>query len=217
MDLYFERHDGQAVTCDDFVQAMQDASGVDLAQFRRWYAQAGTPVVTRARQLRRRARRTYTLDARAAHAAHARASRPSCRSTFRSRSACVGPDGRDLPLRLDGEAAPGGDDARAATCASARSRSASSTSTRAPVPSLLRGFSAPVTLEFDYADDELAFLAAHDSDPVNRWDAAQRSFADAMLRARRATTATAARSRCPRALVDVVARAARRPRAATRR
>ena len=85
-----------------------------------------------------------------------------------------------------------------------------------PVPSLLRGFSAPVMLEFDYTDDELAFLAAHDSDPVNRWDAAQRSFARAMLALARDHRA-GRRSRCRAPLVDIVRVAARRPRRATPR
>ena len=99
MDLYFERHDGQAVTCDDFVQAMQDASGVDLAQFRRWYAQAGTPVVRVARRLRRRGAHATRSTLAQRTPADARAAATRRRSTSRSRSACVGPDGRDLPLR----------------------------------------------------------------------------------------------------------------------
>ena len=178
LDLYFRRHDGQAVTCDDFVQAMQDASGVDFTQFRRWYSQAGTPVVT--------ARATFD-------AAHA-----TCTLEFVQRTPAtpgqpsklplhipiaiglVGPDGRDIPLRMDGEAEAGSGTRVLHLQQQSQSFRFIDVSAR-PVPSLLRGFSAPVAIEIDLTDAELAFLAAHDSDPVNRWDAAQRSFARAML------------------------------------
>ena len=93
MDLYFERHDGQAVTCDDFVQAMQDAvAALDLAQFRRWYAQAGTPVAARARPLRRRGAHATRSTSRSTRRRRP-ASRTRRRSTSRSRSACSAPTG----------------------------------------------------------------------------------------------------------------------------
>ena len=85
MDLYFKRHDGQAVTCDDFAQAMEDASRVDLGQFRRWYSQAGTPVVD-VRGTLRCGDADVHAGCRAKHARHARAGREGCRFTFRSRS-----------------------------------------------------------------------------------------------------------------------------------
>ena len=111
MDLYFARHDGQAVTCDDFVQAMQDAAqgadGVDLAQFKRWYEQAGTPVVSVRGPLRRR-RAPLHARRRAATARRRPGSRTRCRSTSRSRSACSVPTAAICRCGLTGEAAPAG-------------------------------------------------------------------------------------------------------------
>ena len=182
MDLYFERHDGQAVTCDEFVQAMEDASlatgGPGLAQFRRWYSQAGTPVV-RATGHYDAARRTYTLEV-----AQRTAPTPgqAVKQPFHIPLALglVGPDGTDLPLRLAGDTGPAGT-TRILSLTEERQTFVFVDVPAAPVPSLLRGFSAPVRLEFDYSDAELAFLAAHDSDAFNRWDAAQRSFCNAIL------------------------------------
>jgi aminopeptidase N len=183
MDLYFARHDGQAVTCDDFVQVMQDASGVDLSQFRRWYSEAGTPVVATASRYDPAARR-WTLEV--SQSLPSRGSGPA-RPPLHIPLALglLGPDGRDIPLRLAGEAAAQG------TTRVLELRSAAQTFEfvdvpARPVPSLFRGFSAPVRVEYDYGDDELALLAAHDSDAVNRWDAAQRSFTGAVLALARA-------------------------------
>ena len=177
MDLYFARHDGQAVTCDDFVASMQDANAADLRQFRRWYAQAGTPVVHVGGRYDASAR-TYTLDVTQATAA---TPGQTTKLPFHIPLAVglVAPDGADLPLRLDGEAAAG------ATTRVLDVRDAAQSFRfvdvpAAPVPSLARGYSAPVKLEFGYSDADLALLAAHDSDAVNRWDAAQRSFARAI-------------------------------------
>jgi len=182
MDLYFERHDGEAVTCDDFVQAMEDASigsdGPDLKQFRRWYGQAGTPVV-RASGRYDAARATYTLEL--AQRTAPTPGQPD-KAPFHVPFAVglVAPDGTDLPLRLDGDATSDG--MTRVLSLTAETQAFVFVDIRAqPVPSLLRGFSAPVRLEFDYTDAELAFLAAHDSDPFNRWDAAQRSFCRAIL------------------------------------
>ena len=89
-------------------------------------------------------------------------------------------NGNDLPLTLEGEASAG-PTTRVLNLTEPRQIFRFVDVPGAPVPSLLRGFSAPVKLLHEYRDDELAFLASHDSDPVNRWDAAQRSFADALL------------------------------------
>jgi len=178
MDLYFRRHDGQAVTCDDFVQAMADASGVDLAQFKRWYAQAGTPELT-VRGTHDPAAKTYTLDV-------TQRTPPTPgqaeKLPFHVPLAIglLGPDGRDIPLRLAHEAAPVGT-TRVLEVTQARQTFVLGGIDAPPVPSLLRGFSAPVRVDFPYTAHDLAFLAAHDSDAVGRWDAAQRSFADAIL------------------------------------
>ena len=177
MDLYFERHDGHAVTCDDFVQAMQDASELDLAQFRRWYSQAGTPIVS-SRGRYDPASKSYTLELEqktpaTAGQAHKRPFHIPFAVGLLDRN------GNDLPLKLDGETAHGAT-TRVLSLTEARQSFRFVDVPVAPVPSLLRGFSAPVKLVHDYREGELAFLAAHDSDPVNRWDAAQRTFADAL-------------------------------------
>jgi aminopeptidase N len=171
MNLYFKRHDGQAVTCDDFVAAIADANGRDLAQFKRWYAQAGTPRVTV----------TTRHDAAAAvfelTLSQATAPTPgqSTKEPFHIPFAVglLGRDGTDLPLQLEGEAAPQG--TTRVLDLTQPSRTFRFVNVPDPVvPSLLRGFSAPVTVEMNYSDDELAFLAAHDSDPFTRWEAGQR-------------------------------------------
>ena len=183
MDLYFDRHDGAAVTCDDFVQAMADArvngSMPDLQQFRRWYAQSGTPIV-RAAGRYDAATRTYTLEL----AQHTPPTPGQARKEpFHIPVAVglIGPDGRDMPAKLDGEAQEAAAATRVLSLVEARQSFRFVDVAQPPVPSLLRGFSAPVRLQFAYADHELAFLAAHDSDPVNRWDAAQRIFVQAIL------------------------------------
>ena len=178
MDLYFERHDGRAVTCEDFLQAMQDASGIDLAQFRRWYSQAGTPVVA-SRGRYDAAARTYTLDLEQKTAgtpgqAHKRPFHIPFAIGLLDRA------GNDMPLTLDGESTPG-PTTRVLDLTEARQSFRFVDVNAAPVPSLLRDFSAPVKLAHDYSEHDLALLAAHDSDPVNRWDAAQRSFSDALV------------------------------------
>ena len=189
MDLYFERHDGFAVTCDDFVTAMEDASGVDLRQFRRWYAEAGTPVVRVQGFWDRPSRRYRLLLEQSLPPREDEASRPALHMPFAV--GLVGPDGRDLPLRLASEAAVG-PATRVFELRAVREVLEFADVDVAPVPSLFRGLSAPVRVEFAYGDDDLALLAACDSDPVNRWDAAQRLLASAILAAARARRAGAA-------------------------
>lgn len=170
MDLYFERHDGQAVTCDDFVAAMEDATGKDLGQFRRWYSQAGTPelAVTGEHDA---AARTYRLTVR-----------QSCPPTpgqptklpFHIPLALglLDRSGADIPLRLAGEPAPAGT-SRVLDVTQPEQVFEFADVPHQPVPSLLRGFSAPVKLRVPYTDDDLTFLMAHDSDAFNRWEAGQ--------------------------------------------
>ncbi|MEP7062359.1 MAG: aminopeptidase N [Betaproteobacteria bacterium] len=178
MDLYFDRHDGQAVTCEDFVQSMSDATGVDLAQFRRWYAQAGTPVVNARGEYDARAR-TYMLEV-SQHTEPTPGQTSKLPFHLPLAVGLVGGDGRDLPLQLEGEPVASGT-TRVLDIREPLQRFTFVNVATRPVPSLARGYSAPVRLEFHHTDDELAMLAAHDSDPVNRWDAAQRSFANAIL------------------------------------
>jgi aminopeptidase N len=179
-DLYFSRHDGQAVTTDDFVQAMEDANGIDLTQFRRWYEQAGTPEV-QARGEYDAATRRYTL--------HLSQQTPPTPGQPEKRPfhipvamALLDQDGTELPLRLQGEAAASGN-GRVLAFTAATQQFVFEDVPSAPVPSLLRGFSAPVKLTFPYTDADLAFLMAHDSDPFNRWDASQRLALGVILRA----------------------------------
>ncbi|MCC7412302.1 MAG: aminopeptidase N [Gammaproteobacteria bacterium] len=176
MDLYFERHDGQAVTCDDFAQAMQDASGVDLTQFRRWYDQAGTPVLEVEDRYDAAAAR-YTLTVRQISASGEPAPAPL---HVPIAVGLVGADGADLPLRLAGENAPSGT-TRVLSLTGAEQCYTFEDVPAPPVPSLLRDFSAPVVLRYPYGEDALTHLMAHDSDAFNRWEAGQRLALNLML------------------------------------
>ena len=170
MDLYFERHDGQAVTCDDFRAAMADASGKDLGQFERWYLQGGTP----------RLKVTSSFDAAAGSFTLTLAQ--SCPPTpdqddkqpFHVPVAVglIDPDGNALPLQLEGEAAPGAT-TRVLELVGAEQSFTFVGLGAQPVASVLRDFSAPVIVEYERPEEEYAFLMAHDEDPFNRWDAGQ--------------------------------------------
>ena len=176
MKLYFERHDGHAVTCDDFAQAIADANPgsalqVLLPQFKRWYSQAGTPRL-HAKGTYDYANRTYALELS-----------QSCPATpgqieklpvvIPVGLGLLSQSGAEVPLQLFGEPQPvPGQRTFVVT-------QASETLTfinidDEPVPSLLRGFSAPVILDYAYSDGQLLALLANDSDPFNRWEAAQR-------------------------------------------
>jgi aminopeptidase N len=171
MDLYFQRHDGQAVTCDDFRAAMADANRADLAQFGRWYSQAGTPVVE-CRGTYDKAERTYTLDL-AQSCAPTPGQEDKQPFVIPLAVGLVDPRGRDMPLTIEGA-----DATQAATTAvleltRSHQRFVFTGVDTEPVPSLLRGFSAPVTVRFEYADAQLLHLMAYDSDLFNRWEAGQ--------------------------------------------
>jgi len=176
MKLYFERHDGQAVTCDDFAQAIADANPDSelarlLPQFKRWYAQAGTPRL-KATGVYDATARTYTLTL-----AQSCAPTPGqpVKEAFVIPVALglLGADGQPLPLQLEGEATAGAADRTVVLTESSHCFTFVNVDTP-PVPSLLRGFSAPVLLDIDYTDDELLKLLAHDTDAFNRWEAGQR-------------------------------------------
>lgn len=170
MDLYFARHDGQAVACDDFRAAMADANQRDLQQFERWYSQAGTPRVAATMQYDAAAK-TVELTLR-----------QSCPPTpgqaeklpFHIPVAIglLDAKGRDIVLNDGGKGK--GSTTRVLELTQAVQTFHFSGISEQPVPSLLRGFSAPVVLEYSYSDAELAFLMAHDSDAFNRWEAGQR-------------------------------------------
>ncbi|AIS17099.1 aminopeptidase N [Pseudomonas rhizosphaerae] len=169
-DLYFERHDGQAVTCDDFIRAMEDANGVELGQFKRWYSQAGTPRLQVSEQFDAQAR-TYSLTLR-----------QSCPATpdkveklpfvIPVALGLLGANGQELPLRLADEASAVGT-SRVLAVTEAEQTFTFVDIPEQPLPSLLRGFSAPVKLSFPYSRDQLMFLMQHDTDGFNRWDAGQ--------------------------------------------
>jgi len=182
MDEYFRRHDGQAVTCDDFVAAMERAllaqhPGASLAVFRRWYEQAGTPRVAVATHWDETTH-SYTVTLRQA-CPRVGVERQSDRikQPFHIPFALglVDADGRDLPLRLAGEPRSGrAPTTRVLDFTEALQHFTFLDVAQMPVPSLLRDFSAPVIVEHDYTDAELAHLSAHDSDAFNRWEAGQR-------------------------------------------
>ncbi|WBA87649.1 aminopeptidase N [Endozoicomonas sp. GU-1] len=165
-DLYFARHDGQAVTCEDFVKAMEDASGRDLGQFRRWYSQAGTPVLKVSDEYDEE-NRQYRLTIE-----------QSCPATpgqkeklpfhIPVRIGLLDGEGEDLPLNNAGDTDQVLDvkqDKETFTFENIEER---------PLPSILRGLSAPVRVRYDYSRDDLLFLMENDSDHFNRWDASQR-------------------------------------------
>jgi aminopeptidase N len=174
MDLYFERHDGQAVTCDDFRSALADANNRDLAQFERWYSQAGTPRVS-VRAHYDAAGKRYTLTLTQGYGDASEAARETQKGPLLIPFSVglIGSNGADLPLRLEGEKEPNGT-TRVLEFTEREQSFTFVDVNEAPLPSLLRNFSAPVIVEFDYTKEQLAFLLAHDSDPFNRWEAGQR-------------------------------------------
>jgi len=180
MDLYFARHDGQAVCTEDFVAAMADAGGIDLSQFRRWYGQAGTPRVE-VSDAYDAAARSYTL-----HVTQSCPPTPGQDAKLPLHIplalGLLDAQGRAIPLRLAGEATAGGTQRVLSLTESAHAFTFVDVAEH-PVPSLLRGFSAPVVLRYDYSMSALAHLMAHDGDPLNRWEAGQRLALDVLLRA----------------------------------
>ncbi len=166
MDLYFSRHDGQAVTCDDFVQAMQDATGFDLGRFKRWYSQAGTPVLKVTTQYNESEHRYTICIAQSCPPTPGREKKKpffmpvnigllnDSGETFCEQTLIV--KNESQKFHFDGVLQP-------------------------PVCSFLRNFSAPVKVEMERGEQELAFLMAHDSDPFNRWDAGQQLAMQVLL------------------------------------
>ena len=179
MDLYFERHDGQAVRTEDFVQAMQDASGVDLTQFKRWYGQAGTPLLE-AHGKYDAAGRRYVLTIR-----------QSCAPTPGQETklpfhipvamGLIAANGSEVPLQLASEPEANGTTRTLSLTRTVETFEFVNVS-QSPVPSLLRGFSAPVNLRFDFSDADLTHLMAFDADAFNRWEAGQRLALNLLLR-----------------------------------
>ena len=178
-DLYFQRHDGQAVTTDDFVKALEDANHKDFTQFKRWYSQAGTPLLT------------ISQDYDAQQQSYRLKVKQSCPAT-------PGQEEKlpfHIPLAVGLLNAKGED---MALCLAGETQSVIGTRVlnirepeqvfefvkvkEKPVPSLLRDFSAPVKLETDLSDEEYYFLMGHDSDAFNRWEAGQHMAMNTIMR-----------------------------------
>src|SRR6185295_13422094 len=184
--LYFERHDGQAVTCDDFAQAIADANPQsDLArllpQFKRWYSQSGTPKVT-ARGRYDAPSRTYTLGIEQAPTSASGTTHEPF--VIPLAMGLVGRDGRALPLRLEDEPPSAtATTSRVLVLDEPRSFYTFVDVDQPPVHSLLRGFSAPIVLADGLSDADLLVLLRHDSDAYNRWEAGQRLAIQRLLAA----------------------------------
>jgi aminopeptidase N len=167
-DLYFSRNDGRSATIEDFLAALGEANGIDLTPYLAWYGQAGTPRL-KAHGEYDAARREYALTL-------SQHTPPGARQPYKQpvpipvKLALFGADGRMLPLHLDGQTAA---TETVVVLAEAGQRFVFRDVAERPVPSLLRGYSAPVILECDYAPAELALLLAHDPDGFNRWEAGQ--------------------------------------------
>ena len=168
-DLYFSRFDGMAVTTEDFVRCMEEVSGIDLTQFRRWYTQAGTPQLDVTRHYEPKERR-YTLTVK-------QQCPPTPRQPVKEpffvplTVGLLDGKGKEMPLQLGGNDQPA--NSKVLRVTEAEQQFTFVNVPEEPVPALLRGFSAPVKLRIDYTRDELTFLMSHESDGFVRWEAAQ--------------------------------------------
>jgi aminopeptidase N len=181
MDEFFRRHDGQAVTVEDFLAAIEAGADADLSHFALWYAQAGTPRL-HARGTYDAARKTYTLSLK--QQTEPTPGQPEKKPlVIPVALGLLGPDGRDMPLILEGENTAPHEAPRTRVVALDRSASDYTFTNlpAPPVPSLLRGFSAPVKLDAGLSREALRFLLAHDSDSFNRWEAGQELAKTVML------------------------------------
>jgi aminopeptidase N len=178
MDRYFERFDGQAVTVEDFVQTMAEAGGMDLGQFALWYSQAGTPQLD-ARGAYNAAEKTFTLTI--SQSCPATPGQPDKNALHIPLSlGLLGQNGEQLPLTLVGEA-PRGETSRVLQLHEAEESFCFTCLDQEPTPALLRGFSAPVKLDYPYSHEQLARLMAHEPDPFCRWEAGQRMAVQVIL------------------------------------
>lgn len=167
MDLYFKRHDGNAVTCDDFRAAMADANNMEFTQFERWYLQAGTPTVEVKTDFNP-ATKTYKM-------------------TFTQKTLPTVGQPTKLPFHIPIRVGLLGKDGKELVASHVLELKSESQAwayeglDEEPVPSVLRGFSAPVKIKMEQSDDDLAFLMAHDTDSFNRWEASQKLASKAIL------------------------------------
>jgi aminopeptidase N len=167
MQLYVQRHDGQAVTCDDFVAAMQDASGIDLTLFKRWYSQSGTPQV-------------FVTD-------HYDSSTKTYQLTFKQKTEPTADQSKKLPLHIPVDIELLDNNGNAIELLEGNTTQVLSLTQKEqtfvfknikaqPVPCLFRGFSAPVKYQYNYSDEQLLDIMSFASDEFSRWDAGQTLF-----------------------------------------
>ena len=178
MQLYFQRHDGQAVTTDDFAAAMADANDTDLAQFRLWYDQAGTPELNVEGKWDR-ASSTYRLKFTQScpSSANGASSHPL---VIPVKTSLLDSTGRQLPLGTH----PDSHESVSSMVLCIKNWEQSFTFANIkekPLPDLLQDFSAPVRMHFEYSDDQLAFLLKHSPDAYNRWNAGNRLALNVLL------------------------------------
>jgi aminopeptidase N len=182
LDLYFERHDGEAVTVEDFVEAMADVSGRDLDQFMLWYTQSGTPELACSLD--------YDAHAKTARLAVSQVVPPTPGQTKKEpmliplKVGLIGSNGDELPLKLDGKELTDG----LLEVTEREQVFAFRDIPSPPTLSLLRGFSAPVRITSSLDPDQIEFLMTHDSDPFNRWQAAQTCASNLLTAAARSGT-----------------------------
>ncbi|WP_120498648.1 aminopeptidase N [Kiloniella sp. EL199] len=180
LDLYFERHDNQAVTCDDFVAAMEDANGADLKHFRLWYSQAGTPEVEANWSYDAKQETfTLTLDQFTAPTPGQDIKQPLL---IPFTIGLIGQNGNELPLKLEGENAENQETKRTLRFDQEKQTFTFVDVGEQPIPSLNRNFSAPIKLSTKYTTENLAFLMGHDKDAFSRWDVAQTYASRLMLK-----------------------------------
>lgn len=178
-DLYFQRHDGQAVTCEDFFAAMRDANNADFANFLLWYSQAGTPVVKVTSSYNAEA---HTFSLKFSQEVPPTPGQPVKEPMFIPVAlGLLDSSGNDMPLssmhhngKLESVASNGQPVHTTVLKVTKKEEEfVFSNVSERPIPSLLRGYSAPIRLHSDLTDSDLFFLLAHDSDGFNRWEAGQ--------------------------------------------
>ncbi len=197
MDLYFERHDGQAVTCDDFAAAMSDATGVDLSQFKLWYSQAGTPSVTVTGDYDAAARSFELTLSQSLPDTPGQSGKGPMHIPLDL--ALLDPDGQPMPLKLAGaEAAPR---SRVLELCEARQTFRFENLDHEPAVSINRGFSAPVNLSIEHTPAARAVLMARDGDSFNRWETGQQYATGLLLEA---VEAGGEGRQTPEALIDAL-------------
>ncbi len=171
IQIYFDRHDGQAVTIEDLLSAMTDASGYDLKQFRRWYDQAGTPNLTVSKTWQPQTNEFILMIAQDCPATPGQTEKLPLHLPLTI--GLLDPEGKELPVKLPGEPGPGSPGSRVLEIKQKKEEFRFQGCDREPIISLLRNFSAPIQISSNDDKEELAFLVTHDRNPFSRWEAGQ--------------------------------------------